>query len=65
MKFIAWIFVFFVLALSFPFGVFAERPESQPNIIIFYVDDMGYADPSCFGTRTWRRHISIGSPAKA
>ena len=21
----------------------------KPNIIIIYVDDMGYADPSCFG----------------
>ena len=49
MEFSARVFVFLVLALSLPFGIFAERSESQPNIIIFYVDDMGYADPSCFG----------------
>lgn len=23
--------------------------ESHPNIVVFFVDDMGYADPSCFG----------------
>ena len=25
------------------------RSSENPNVIIFYVDDMGYADPSCFG----------------
>lgn len=25
------------------------RTSDKPNVIIFYVDDMGYADPSCFG----------------
>ena len=24
----------------------ADRP---PNIVFFFIDDMGYADPSCFG----------------
>ena len=57
MEFSARVFVFLVLALSFPFGIFAERSESQPNIIIFYVDDMGYADLHASGTRTWRRRI--------
>lgn len=30
-------------------GALAERPHGKPNVVIFYVDDMGYADPSCFG----------------
>ena len=29
-----------------------HRPGSdKPNIVILYMDDMGYADPSCFGNR--------------
>lgn len=24
---------------------------SKPNVLIFFIDDMGYADPSCFGNR--------------
>lgn len=28
----------------------AERPESEkPNVVVIFIDDMGFADPSCFG----------------
>ena len=27
------------------------QPSRPPNIVILYMDDMGYADPSCFGNR--------------
>ena len=23
--------------------------EQKPNIVVMYIDDMGFADPSCFG----------------
>ena len=23
--------------------------EEKPNIVVIYIDDMGFADPSCFG----------------
>lgn len=49
MKFIARLFISLFLGLMLPFGALAERPKGKPNIVIFYVDDMGYADPSCFG----------------
>ena len=28
-----------------------EKANSKPNIVIILIDDMGYADPSCFGNR--------------
>ena len=27
----------------------AEAPSKKPNILIFYVDDMGWAQPGCYG----------------
>lgn len=30
----------------------AERDAKPPNIIVFFADDMGYADLSCFGSQT-------------
>ncbi len=27
----------------------ARETSSQPNVVIIFIDDMGYADPSCFG----------------
>jgi len=27
----------------------SAEPDAPPNIVIFFIDDMGYADPSCFG----------------
>jgi arylsulfatase A-like enzyme len=28
-----------------------EKANSKPNIVIILIDDMGYADPSCFGNK--------------
>ncbi len=30
-------------------GLSGERSSKKPNIVIIFIDDMGYADPSCFG----------------
>jgi arylsulfatase A-like enzyme len=34
---------------SFARAAGAERADRRPNIVFIFVDDMGYADPSCFG----------------
>src|ERR1044072_6727361 len=31
---------------------FAPAAEKLPNIVIIYADDMGYADPHCYGSKT-------------
>lgn len=41
-RFIHFLFIAVCLACS---ASAAERP----NVVLFYIDDMGYADPSCFG----------------
>src|SRR3569833_862606 len=30
----------------------AAKPNTKPNILIFYVDDMGWAQPGCYGGET-------------
>src|SRR3954469_25031229 len=42
--------VMFVIALA---GDCARAAEVQraPNVVLIYCDDMGYADPSCYGSK--------------
>ena len=40
----------FLLALATS-GVLAADVPAKPNILIFYLDDMAYADPGCYGGR--------------
>ena len=30
-------------------GASVKNPKKKPNILIFYIDDMGYSQPSCYG----------------
>lgn len=30
-------------------GALRATPASKPNVLVFYIDDMGWADPSCYG----------------
>jgi arylsulfatase A-like enzyme len=30
-------------------GLSADKQSERPNVVIIFIDDMGYADPSCFG----------------
>ncbi|MBT7865248.1 MAG: sulfatase-like hydrolase/transferase, partial [Opitutales bacterium] len=44
------VIAFFLITILVSIGtVQGARSSENPNVIIFYVDDMGYADPSCFG----------------
>ena len=39
-----------VLAVSiFLLSSCANKVNEKPNVVIIFIDDMGYADPSCFG----------------
>ncbi|MCG8700028.1 MAG: sulfatase-like hydrolase/transferase, partial [Bacteroidales bacterium] len=41
--------LFLTLLIGFVyFNGYSKAPQ-KPNVIIIFVDDMGYADPSCFG----------------
>lgn len=46
----------FVLAVSIPvlLGGRGNKKKVRPNIVIIFIDDMGYADPSCFGNSVVR-----------
>ena len=38
-----------LLSASLPVARAADVPATKPNILIFYVDDMGWAQPGCYG----------------
>ena len=31
-----------------------SRPDSQPNVVVIFADDLGYGDLSCFGQKAWK-----------
>jgi arylsulfatase len=37
-----------------PLAVCQAQAEKRPNVIIIYLDDMGYADLSCYGQNKWK-----------
>ena len=51
MKFIPSFFVGLAVASSIllPAALAADGPGKKPNILIFYMDDMGWAQPGCYG----------------
>ena len=45
------------LALSAPVFASAAKPapvEKKPNVVFFFIDDMGYSDISCYGQKKWK-----------
>jgi len=45
------------LALTSPMAGNAVKPvpvEKKPNVVIFFIDDMGYSDISCYGQKKWK-----------
>ena len=47
----------FVLLALLPSLSFAEPVRPQPNIIVCFIDDMGWSDLSCFGGSVKTQHI--------
>ena len=43
----------FIFSLLLTGGVFSAEP-AKPNLVIIYMDDMGYADVSCFGAQGYQ-----------
>jgi uncharacterized sulfatase len=41
--------LFLACCLLFTWGCSLDSPDRQPNIILIFIDDMGWADLSCFG----------------
>ena len=37
------------LVVTFLLPLAASAAEAKPNILIFYLDDMGWAQPGCYG----------------
>src|SRR5690349_7514706 len=44
-----WLFLLILTTNSF-----AQKSETRPNLIYMMADDMGYADLSCFGRKTYQ-----------
>ena len=41
------------------FGAALVHAADQPNLVIFYADDLGWGESGCLAARTFRRRISI------
>jgi uncharacterized sulfatase len=47
----------FILLLSALFSFCKSPSTSRPNVIVIFIDDMGYSDFSCFGGQVETQHI--------
>ncbi|MEN8774950.1 MAG: family 43 glycosylhydrolase [Akkermansiaceae bacterium] len=47
----------FILFLCISASLGAERSVTRPNVIVVFIDDMGYSDFSCFGGTVKTQHI--------
>ncbi len=46
--------LYFLAALLFIQGASSLKPADSPNIVLIFMDDMGYGDLSCYGASTYR-----------
>jgi arylsulfatase A len=52
-KFATFIIFLLTISLAVPFHLRAESPAASPNVIIIFVDDLGYADIEPFGAHDY------------
>jgi len=48
-QFIFTLLLFFLMLVSWESAFADDIREGKPNIVVIFIDDMGFADPSCFG----------------